>query len=248
MRLILVALIFGSVLFNAVPSFACRGQRSVDISEVQYADAVAVGRIKNYEIVLDQTARKLRDTLVESDRQMSSESRRLLQKNNRFPTDYALFVLEVDRVLKGTVLPETYVVFHSPRITSPGAVNGVPVLIALGKASPNNSPRHGPATEIQRDQAKETFVVIESSCSGPLIFNPSDEVVSSVRKVLKGEVLAEQPKGPLFPEWNAAVYQSEETALQQSESNWELKAIAVITFLILALLGAKVVTARLRKN
>ena len=74
--------LFLFILIVAKPASACRSMAELKLEDITYASVVVVGRITNYEIILDQEARMHRERTL-ANPELSPEYRELIsgQKN-----------------------------------------------------------------------------------------------------------------------------------------------------------------------
>lgn len=163
---------------------ACRIDAPLKPGDIRYADVVVMGRIANYEIVLDQQARQDRKDLLARSPDMPAEVRKSLQSQTEFMSDYARFTVIVDEVLVGKA-PKTLTVtwdnstFDEPETMAPGRY-----LVALRNSKSASPPLRGPSATILASRQPELPTVLQAPCAPPFIFEAGSQEELTVRGLL----------------------------------------------------------------
>lgn len=176
------------VLIAAVPSVAdaCRRPATLDIDHVRYADVVAIGRITDYRIVLDQQARRERRRLLESSPTFGGDLRETLEKQTEFLSDYASFEFSVDDVLHGKPGRKLRVKWNNSTFAEPESLRPGPYLIALDVAG---------AGEEMIGRTTQEYRLLQEPCAPPFLFEVGSEHALAIqRHHAQNDLTADQSK------------------------------------------------------
>lgn len=173
-----------AVAMTAAPSWAtaCAMYRPWDPQDVRDADAVVVGRVSGYRVVLDQEGRRRNREIMARDPEMAAilgrgEPRGLL-------SDVASFDLRVDQVLVGSVPRRMRVRWDPSTFGSPDEMPDGRYLVALRVPGPD-----------ARDPS--AFMVFRQPCSGAFLLPGGSPDAVAVLRVLAGK--PPYPPGPPPP-------------------------------------------------
>ena len=173
--------IVGSALICKAAS-ACSPPIKFDINDIERADVVVTGSIKNYQVVTNLEARERRDRKLEPllERYPNPPLRKSIGPDSEHRGDYVRFDIEVDDILLGSVEPGLVpaVWLNSNFGLSTNYPSG-PFLIAL-RAMP---PLTGQIAEALRPESN-SWLVLQSPCSQPFIFGSTDSRWAEVRRIL----------------------------------------------------------------
>jgi hypothetical protein len=183
-----------ATIASAVPAQACTVSVEVDLADVQYADVVVVGRIRNYETVLDPAAREERRRWLAESPDMPAGQRREYERQANFIGDHARFEIAVDEVLLGNAPDRITATWDNSMFGEPDATPSGPVLVALrdGSTSP---PRHVLGTDLI-DARRGLLTVLQVHCSGPFLFPSTSEQAGTVRRLVAERRTNPRPAQP----------------------------------------------------
>ena len=170
--------IVGTALLCKAAS-ACTVQGRLDLNDIELADVVVTGSIKNYQALVDTKARKRRDLMLADYPSLRKriEVHEALMVNLG---DYARFDIEVDEVLLGSVEPGLVpAVWINATYPVPEKYPSGPFLIAL-RAMP---PRKGEIAETLRAKS-DSWHVLQPGCASPFIFGITGRKSAEVRNCL----------------------------------------------------------------
>jgi hypothetical protein len=159
-----------AVVIASLPAQACPFSQNIDLNTIKHASVVVVGRVSNYEIVLDQAARQRRNEFVANYPNLSPEARKLMSERKSFGGDYARFQVLVDRVLLGQAPRSITVTWNNSTFAEPKRMRPGPFLIALWKD--RSPPQPKPLT------------VLQMPCAPPFIFKHESANARAVREML----------------------------------------------------------------
>jgi hypothetical protein len=158
-------------LSAASPAPACRAAAPLNLDDVRYADAVVVGRIARYELVLDSAIRRHLGELAADPRA-------------RFLPDYARFEVVVDEVLLGNVGRTISVTWDNSTFPEPETMPAGPFLIALRDPRSASPPLRGPSATIVPNREPRSLTVLQAPCSTPFIFERASPEATEIRRIL----------------------------------------------------------------
>ena len=173
--------IFASVLICESTS-ACAVRAKFDINDIELADVVVTGSIKNYRVVKDLEARKRRDRMLEQllEKHPNSSWQQLIGPDSGHLNDYARFDIEVDEVLLGSVEPGLVpAVWDNSTFGQHKDYPSGPFLIAL-RAMPTLT---GEIAEFLRPESN-SWLVLQRPCSSPFILGSTGSSLAKVRRIL----------------------------------------------------------------
>jgi len=163
-----------AALSAAAPAYGCMAEAPLDLADVQYANAVVVGRIANYRMVLDPAIRReLRDPIGDRDPAQA-----------RFLPDYARFELVVDEVLLGNIGQTISVTWDNSTFAHPETMPSGPFLIAMRDPRSAAPPLRGPSAYIAANPEPDFLTVLQAPCSAPFIFERNSEEAAAIRRIL----------------------------------------------------------------
>lgn len=172
-----------AVVLAAAPlaAQACAIYQPFDPQDVQDADAVVVGRLSGYRLVIDQEGRRAHREMVTRHPGMfdpadGGEPDSLLG-------DYAVFDLAVDEVLAGRVSRRLRVKWDNSTFGEPAQMPDGSYLIALRRPV--------------LDDGEPGYTVYQRPCSGAFILRLGERDAMAVLRVLAGE--EPYPPGPPPP-------------------------------------------------
>ena len=154
------------------PALACMAEAPLDLDDVRYADAVVVGRIANYEMVLDQQWRREHPDLV------------IDPATDRFMTDYARFDVIVDEVLLGDVARTITVTWDNSTFGEPESMLPGPYLIAFRNPRSAGPPLRGPSATIVPNREPASLTILQAPCSVPFMFEQESDEAAGIRRIL----------------------------------------------------------------
>jgi len=160
---------------------ACVVVAALDLTDVRYADVVVVGRISDYEHVLDPLARKRREALMST---ASERLKAILGKSSGFLTDYVRFQVTVDEVLHGNPPDAFPVTWDNSTFSEPEKVNPGSYLIAVRKASTQRPPLRGPSATIMPTPEPDRMTVLQAPCARAFLFPAESKEAHGVRRIL----------------------------------------------------------------
>lgn len=160
---------------------ACVTRARLDLADIKHADVVVIGRISDYEHVLDPDARKRREDMM---RTAPEPLRAILGKQSSFLSDYVRFQVNVDEVLSGdapNVFPVTWdnSTFGEPDTIKPGSY-----LIAVRKSEAQRPPLRGASATIMPTPEPDKMTVLQAPCASAFLFNAESEEAQGIRRIL----------------------------------------------------------------
>jgi hypothetical protein len=156
----------------AMPAQACVADAPLDLDDIQYANAVVVGRIANYEMVLDQDWRRDNPDLIRD------------PATARFLTDYARFDVLIDEVLLGNVGRTISVTWDNSTFAEPESMAPGPFLIALRDPGSEAPPLRGPSATVTANPEPRSLTVLQAPCAEPFMFEIGSDQAAAVRRIL----------------------------------------------------------------
>ena len=163
------------------PAQACRMHARTVLADVQYADAVVVGRIAGYRIVRDEEFRRrmLKSWNLPDD----------LRKIYRDPDktlmgDYARFDIRVAQVLAGRAPRTVRVTWSNSTFGLPKSLPGGPLLIALAGPGGKRPPLRGPSATIMPNREPGLPTILQAPCASPFMFAANSNEARAIRRIL----------------------------------------------------------------
>lgn len=165
------------------PAYACRVPAPLKLNDVRYADIVLVGRIANYEIVRDQEKRAELIARLRPD----DPWRKAVEGGAGILSDYALFNVVVDEVLKGRAAGTISVTWDNSTFSEPEAMPTGQFLIALRNPTAKAPPVRGPSAFIGANPEPTLSTVLQAPCAPAFIFEVSSREAADVRRLLTSQ-------------------------------------------------------------
>jgi hypothetical protein len=159
-----------SILLLAKPASACKMTVDLNLDDIKYASVVVIGRIVEYEIVLDQAVRKER-------------------KEKSFLSDYAHFTVLVDEVLAGQPPRIISVTWDNSTFGEPETMEEGPYLIGLREPDSQMPPLRGPSATVLPSPEPESLTVLQAPCAPPFILGTSSAEAKTIRDMLAREAI-----------------------------------------------------------
>jgi hypothetical protein len=181
-RILVYGAVLGCLVASSHPADACIAKARLNLADVKYADAVVIGRVSDYEHVLDSGARKRHEDMV---RTASEPLKAILGKQSGFLSDYVRFQVHVDEVLSGDA-PDVFVVtwdnstFGEPEMIEPDSY-----LIAVRKPGSQRPPLRGASATIGPTPEPDKMTVLQAPCASAFFFPAESENAQDVRRILR---------------------------------------------------------------
>lgn len=180
-RILVCGAVLGCFVALSNSANACVTRARLDLADIKYADVVVIGRISDYEHVLDPDARKRREDMM---RTAPEPLKAILGKQSRFLSDYVRFQVNVDEVLSGdapNVFPVTWdnSTFGEPDTIEPGSY-----LIAVRKSGAQPPPLRGASATIMPTPEPDKMTVLQAPCASPFFFHAESEEAQGIRRIL----------------------------------------------------------------
>lgn len=172
------------LLLMAARADACLTFAPLKVEDVSFADVVVVGRISNYQIVLDQDVRRKRKEFLAKSTDLPADSRKWMSEQKVFLTDYARFDILVDEILVGKPPAKLTVTWDASTFREPAAMAAGPFLIALRSARSRIPPLRGPSATIFPLPEPGLLTVLHPPCASAFIFPIESDVAAETRKAL----------------------------------------------------------------
>ena len=170
-------------LLSATQAQACAMFSDLNPRDVEYADVVVVGRIANYELVLDRVARQRRVDYLASAK-LPPELREILEHSDSYLSDYARFEIVVEDVLRGEAERTLTVTWDNSTFDEPEHMPAGPFLIALRDLR-IPAPQRSGLGSIFVDGVSDHLIVLQAPCSRAFILENTSEEASVVRQILR---------------------------------------------------------------
>jgi hypothetical protein len=159
-------------LLASPQAHACMMIARLEPGDIKYADVVVVGRITDYEVVLDPEIRR--------------QQKEAVAPNRRFLSDYARFRILVDEVLVGKPPKILFATWDNSTFGEPSRMEEGPFLIGLRDPHSKSPPLRGPSATIMPNQEPQTLTVLQAPCAGPFIFEATGDMAKAIREILAG--------------------------------------------------------------
>jgi hypothetical protein len=171
------------------PALACLLPAPMDLHDVLRADAVVVGDIRNYELVLDPEIRRRHQEARDGS---PASPGGLRDTPRRFITDYARFDIQVFEVLSGTVSARTTITatWDNSTFGEPDEISGM-YLVALRDAQSLTPPLRGPSATMFPTPEPELLTVLQAPCASAFLFERDSDFARAIRQIMDGEGDAE---------------------------------------------------------
>lgn len=161
-------------------------EASLELDDIKYASVVVIGRIVDYEIVLDQAVRKKWKEMLERSADKSTESWRLDSEQKRFLSDYARFKVLVDKVLVGQPPNVISVTWNNSTFGEPEKMKEGPYLIGLREPGSKSPPLRGPSATILPSPEPKSLTVLQAPCAPAFILEATSAEAKKIREMLGG--------------------------------------------------------------
>ena len=175
-----------AIILAAKPARACLMVADLQLDDVKYASVVVVGRIVDYEIVLDQAVRKERKEMLERSADKSAQYWRLMSEQKDFLSDYARFKVVVDEVLVGRPPKVISVTWDNSTFGEPEKMKDGRYLIGLRKPGSKSPPLRGPSATILPSPEPKLLTVLQAPCAPAFIFEATSSEAKTIKKKLSG--------------------------------------------------------------
>jgi len=152
--------------FATMPAQACRMYQPLDMDDIQYADAVIVGRLSHYEIIPDEFARERRERILQNQPDMPGDMRVRLEGQTSFIGDYARFRITVRETLHGATPRVVTVRWDNSTFEAPASLAPGDYLVAI-------------------DTQEGETVVLQAVCSSPFLFPANSDEAREARARLR---------------------------------------------------------------
>lgn len=164
---------------------ACMMPAKLVLDDVKFADVVVIGRISNYQIILDQRARDDRKKWLARDRAMPAGLRKFLESQKGFLSDYALFNVLVDQVLWGKAPKSLTVTWDNSTFPEPASLAPGEYLLALRNPDSIVPPLRGPSATILANPEPKPLTLLQTPCAPAFIFLNESEQAGELRRILR---------------------------------------------------------------
>ncbi len=156
------------------------------LDDVKYASVVVIGRIVNYEIVLDQKVRKERKEMLDRSADKSTEYWRMMSEQKGFLSDYARFKVVVDKVLVGKSPKVISVIWDNSTFGEPETMKKGQYLIGLREPGSKIPPLRGPSATILPAPNPKSLTVLQAPCAPPFILESTSAEAKKIQEMLDG--------------------------------------------------------------
>ncbi len=153
------------------------------MNDIKLADVVVIGRIVDYQIVLDPKARENNRKSVEGIK--NSKTSEPLSNVRRFISDYAKFDVLVEEVVKGTATERMTATWDNSTFGEPESIPPGPYLIAFRYAQSAAPPLGGPSAIIMPTPIPEVPTVLQALCARAFIFKSDSTEAIEARGLLR---------------------------------------------------------------
>lgn len=175
-----------ATILAAKPASACLMAADLQLDDIKYAGVVVIGRIVDYEIVLDQAVRKERKDMLERSTDKSTEFWRSMSEQKHFLSDYARFKVLVDQVLVGQSPKVISVTWDNSTFGEPEKMEDGPYLIGLRQPGSKSPPLRGPSATILPSPEPKSLTVLQAPCAPAFIVEATSAEAKTIRKMLGG--------------------------------------------------------------
>lgn len=175
-----------AIILAAKPASACFVAAELQLDDIKYANVVAIGKIVDYEIVLDQAVRKERKEMLERSTDKSTEYWRLMSEQKEFLSDYARFKVLVDEVLVGQPPDVISVTWRNSTFGEPEKMKDGRYLIGLREPRSKSPPLRGPSATILPSPDLKSLTVLQAPCTPAFIFEATGAEAKTIREILGG--------------------------------------------------------------
>lgn len=173
-------------ILAAKSASACLGGSTLKLDDIKYASVVVIGRIVDYEIVLDQKVRKERKEMLDRSTDKSSAYWRMMSEQKDFLSDYARFRVVVDKVLVGKSPKIISVTWDKSTFGEPERMKKGPYLIGLHEPGSKKPPFRGPSATILPSPDPKSLTVLQAPCAPPFILESTSVEAKTIKEMLVG--------------------------------------------------------------
>ena len=165
---------------------ACRAHAPLKLDDIKYANVVVVGRIVDYEIVLNQVARQERKKEIErsSFNNYPPEIRKMLSEQKKFSSDYARFNVLVDEVLVGEAANIITVTWNNSTFGEPDKIEAGKYIIGLRESGSKKPPLRGPSATVLASQEPKLLKLLQAPCAPAFMFDINSAEAGDIRVLL----------------------------------------------------------------
>ncbi len=168
------------------PLLACRIEAPINIQDIELADLIVIGTVKEYATVSDAKARERRQEKIQRlAGEANPQINKILKSQTSYPSDYARFEIHVEQVLKGESSDEVTAVWHNSTFAEPDRLNSETYLIALVAPTSPRPPLRGPSATLLPRPDGESFSVLQAPCSTPFLLEADSSAAKEVRMKLR---------------------------------------------------------------
>ena len=178
-----VLIVVLSIALAVMLASACAEMAVLRLDDIEYASVVVIGRITNYRVVLDQSARQRNKEML-AQPEWSPEVRQLLSEQDSFLSDYARFDVLVDEVLVGEPPAILSVTWDNSTFSEPEKMDEGPFLIALRAPDAMIPPLSGASATIMPPPEPQLLTVLQAPCAPPFVFPVTSVEARAVRDML----------------------------------------------------------------
>jgi hypothetical protein len=150
-----IAALFVAMTLAGTPAHACIMMVPIELTDIEYADVVVVGRIDHYERV----------------------------GNEELISGYAKFDVLVDEVLLGDAPQEITVTWDNSTFTEPETMAPGPFVIALRDPGSRMPPLRSSGS-IFPNPKPDLLTLLQAPCSSPFMFASGSEEAKAIRQML----------------------------------------------------------------
>lgn len=180
-----IVMILATIL-AAKPANACLAMSGLKLDDIKYASVVVIGRIVDYEIVLDQKVRKERKEMLDRSTDKKSEYWRMMSEQKHFMSDYARFRVLVDKVLVGKSPKVIYVTWDNSTFGEPENMKKGSYLFGLREPGSKSPPLRGPSATILPAPDPKSLTVLQAPCAPAFILESTSAEAKTIKKMLSG--------------------------------------------------------------
>jgi hypothetical protein len=175
-----------ATILAAKPANTCLAASGLKLDDIKYASVVVIGRIVDYEIVLDQKVRQERKEMLDRSTNKSSEYWRMMSEQKHFLSDYARFRVLVDKVLVGNSPSIISVTWNNSTFGEPEKMKKGPYLIGLREPGSKSPPLRGPSATILPSPDPKSLTVLQAPCAPAFILESTSAEAKTIKKMLGG--------------------------------------------------------------
>lgn len=178
-RLFLVVALVSICFCKSV--YACMKLPIFNAKMVKHADLVVVGRIINYEIIVEPKTSEKRQAFLEK----HSRFKKIFKEFPWGLPSYARFEIVVEKFLLGQAKNKIIVNWKNSTFGEPKSMPADKYLIALRSSKSKKTRNPGLNAQELSTLSPQVFTVLQGSCSTAFIFDNTSKHASDVRQILK---------------------------------------------------------------